>query len=142
MTPPFIPYAPALVSHGLDLSNMLLVHPQTAARQSSEANNDSLWAMEQSLRSGSCAAVLAWVKKADDTALRRLQLAAEQGGCLAVLFRSQESETAQSPAALRILLRQGLQGTDIHILKCRGGVATTLAEVHLESLSGGILKQC
>jgi hypothetical protein len=48
--------------------------------------------MEQALRSGSCSAVLGWANAIDMSSLRRLQLAAEQAGCLAVLFRrSQES---------------------------------------------------
>ena len=88
--------------------------------------------MEQSLRSGSCVAVLAWIKKADDTALRRLQLAAEQGGALAILFRSKELQTARSPAALRLSLKNGQHGVDIHILKCRGGSAATLSGVQIQ----------
>ena len=39
-----------------------------------------LWAAEQCLRSGSCAAVLAWPQQADDRSLRRLQVAADTLG--------------------------------------------------------------
>ena len=128
VAPPFIPYAPALANHGLDLNNMLLVHPQKAAGFS---HHDALWAVEHSLRSGSCLAVLAWVKEADDTSLRRLQLAAEESGCLVVLFRPLQSKAQQSPASLRLTLSWGAQGTDIHILKCRGGSAVTLKGVEI-----------
>ncbi len=114
VSPPFIPYAPALSRHGIDLTRMLFVHAAPTHR-------DSLWAMEQALRTGSCAAVLAWVQSADETALRRLQLAAEEGCCWAVLFRSKAALQQRSPAALRLqLLREG-ETTRIEILKCRGG---------------------
>lgn len=127
VAPPFIPYAPALTSHGLDLGNLLLVHPKNTAFD----HHDALWAVEHSLRSGSCLAVLAWVEQADDTALRRLQLAAEESGCLLVLFRPLGTKKLQSPAALRLTLSWSEQGTDIHILKCRGGSAVTLRGVQI-----------
>jgi hypothetical protein len=114
VAPPFIPYAPALSRHGIDLTRMLFVHAAPSHR-------DSLWAMEQALRAGSCAAVLAWVQSADETALRRLQLAAEEGCCWAVLFRPKAALRQRSPAALKLqLLREG-EMTRVEILKCRGG---------------------
>ena len=114
VSPPFIPYAPALSRHGIDLTRMLFVHAAPSHR-------DSLWAMEQALRAGSCVAVLAWVQSADETALRRLQLAAEEGRCWAVLFRPKAALRQRSPAALKLqLLREG-EMTRVEILKCRGG---------------------
>ncbi len=114
VAPPFIPYAPALSRHGIDLTRMLFVHTTPSHR-------DSLWAMEQALRAGSCAAVLAWVQSADETALRRLQLAAEEGCCWAVLFRPKAALRQRSPAALKLqLLREG-EMIRVEILKCRGG---------------------
>jgi len=114
VSPPFIPYAPALSRHGIDLTRMLFVHTAPNHR-------DSLWAMEQALRSGSCAAVLAWVQSADETALRRLQLAAEEGRCWAVLFRPKTALQQRSPAALKLQLQREGDATRIEILKCRGG---------------------
>ena len=55
---------------GVDLRQLSMI-------QASE--RDALWAAEQCLRSGSCGAVLCWPHKADDRALRRLQVAAETG---------------------------------------------------------------
>jgi hypothetical protein len=112
VAPPHIPYAPALVKHGVDLSRVLLVH--AGGRQ----HRDILWAIEQALRSGQCAMVLAWIKSADPTALRRLQLAAEAGGSLAFLFRSAAAVKENSPARLRLYLGRG---GEIGILKSRGG---------------------
>ena len=131
VAPPHIPYAPALVSAGIDLSRVLLVHPR--------ARQDGLWALEQSLRSGNCGAVLAWPTLEDSVILRRLQLAAEAGNTLGFLFRSQRHVRRPSPAALRLQLEPGSGGgLSVSILKRRAGRAT--GAVHLDtSLQHGSL---
>jgi hypothetical protein len=113
IAPPLVPYAPALVQHGLNLERVLLVHPRGKLR-------DALWAAEQAIRSGSSVAVLAWLEHASDTALKRLQLGAEQRDCLTVLFRSPEALRTHSPAALRLRLTQTSRGTRVEVIKCRG----------------------
>ena len=97
VAPPYMPYAPALVREGVDISRLIVAH--------CEQQNDVLWTMEQALRSGTCAAVLAWSEGSDERALRRLQLAVEKGACWAVLFRPTRFKKQRSPAALRIHLR-------------------------------------
>jgi hypothetical protein len=113
IAPPFEPYPPALLQWGVNLSRVLIVRP----RQATEA----LWAAEQALVSGNCAAVLLWSDAFDDTASRRLQLAAEKGQSWAIAFRSLQALTQPSAAALRIRLETGEQGTDLNVLKSRGG---------------------
>jgi hypothetical protein len=113
VSPPFIPYAPALSRRGIDLNRILLVH--TPAMRCG-----SLWAMEQALRAKSCAVVLAWARAADQTALRRLQLAAEEARCWTVLFRPATALQQRSPAALRLKLTRDAVVTRVEILKCRG----------------------
>ena len=49
--------------------------------------DDALWAAEQAMRSGACAAVLFWLPSDEYAWLRRLQMAAEAGRAMAVLFR-------------------------------------------------------
>lgn len=134
VAPPFVPYAPALASYGLALNRQLWVHPQQRSPIDPDNNSEVLWAMEQALRSGSSAAVLAWVKRIDSTVLRRLQLAAEEGSSLAVLFRPQTAMQESSPAALRLVLQGGDVGTDVQVLKCRGGSTTTLRNALVPSL--------
>jgi hypothetical protein len=139
IAPPFIPYAPALSAREVDPERMLLVHVSGAG----DGGRDALWATEQALRSGHALAVLAWLPSSpgrsanersnairhsgdinrdggfsQDTALRRLQLAAEAGDSWAVLFRGPEAIAQRSPAALRIQLGPGDR---LRILKCRGG---------------------
>lgn len=111
--PPWIPYPASLYGHGLLLEQLLLVRTQQ--------EKDSLWACEQALSSGRSGAVLAWPERISFTRLRRLQLAAENSGKMAFLFRPENALNAASPAALRLQLESGGQhGTRINILKCRG----------------------
>jgi len=113
VAPPYIPYAPALDAHGLDLR--YVVQLQATA-------SEGAWSAEQCLRSGSCGAVLGWLHEADYTQLRRLQLAAESGDALAFLFRPARAAGKASPAALRVQLHADAAGVDIEILKCRGNI--------------------
>jgi protein ImuA len=119
IAPPYIPYAPAITRQGMNISRLLLVRCRHPA--------DVLWTMEQALRSGTCAAVLAWSDRSDQRSLRRLQLAAEEGsvekqGCWAVLFRPSRFSRHRSPAALRIGVRPvRLSRVGMNIFKNRSG---------------------
>jgi len=80
-----------------------------------------LWSFEQTLRSGACDIALAWVRSALPRQIRRLHLAAEQGGTLGVLFRPGEAARDSSPAALRVAVEPAAPGTRVTLLKSRGG---------------------
>lgn len=114
IAPPFVPYAPALQQHGINIDRLLMIHPTSG-------NKGRLWAIEQVVRSGSSTGVLAWVPAADDVVLRRLQLAAEDQECWVLLFRPASASQQRSPAALRIRLSQTPTATRVQIFKCRGG---------------------
>jgi cell division inhibitor SulA/protein ImuA len=116
IAPPFIPYAPALQQHGVDIDRLLMIHPTASVKS-------RLWATEQAVRSGSSAGVLAWVVSANDVILRRLQLAAEEQRCWVLLFRPASARRERSPAALRLHLSKthSAPGTRVEIVKCRGG---------------------
>jgi len=130
VSPPHEPYAPALESHGVALDRMLVVRPpQGLAPHSSRRRSDGvhmiLWACEQALRSGACGMALAWLPRVSPRAIRRLQLAAEQGRALGVLFRSQQFAQLASPAMLRVALEPmkepGRHGARPTRIKSRGG---------------------
>ena len=111
--PPWIPYPASLHGHGLPLERLLLIRTQN--------EKESLWACEQALRANRGGAVLAWPAQISFARLRRLQLAAEENGKLAFLFRPEQAARAGSPAALRLQLEGGGEtGTSITVLKCRG----------------------
>ena len=113
VAPPHIPYPAALAAAGVDLSRMLVLHPRK--------DQDTLWALELALRSGSCSAVLAWPPALQDTQWRRLQLAAEAGNSLAFFFFRQGS-AATVPVALRLELHPARQGVDVDVRKRRGAM--------------------
>lgn len=113
VAPPHLPYAPALAAAGIELAQVVMIRP--------EKGGDILWAMEQALRSGSCSAVLAWPPFLTEQAARRLQLAAEAGGCWGVYFPAAAATTALSPAALRLKLSPANGKLTLAILKRRGG---------------------
>jgi hypothetical protein len=110
--PPCVPFAPAWQAAGVVLERLHLLRAQTKC---------ALWAVEQCLRSGACAAVVFWPRQADDRALRRLQVAAESGQCLGFALRPMQAALNPSPAALRIALDR--HPRQLRVLKCRGGLA-------------------
>jgi cell division inhibitor SulA/protein ImuA len=128
VAPPFVPYAPALRQHGINIERLLMVHP-------SRSDASRLWAIEQIVRSGSSAGVLAWVAAADDVMLRRLQLAAEDQLCWTLLFRPASARQQRSPAALRLKLSRNEAATRVEIIKCRGG-RPGVVDVGLDSKFG------
>lgn len=112
IAPPYLPYAPALAAAGIGLERVVIVK--------TSKDSDSLWAAEQALGSAACGGVLAWPRGICFAQLRRLQLAAEGGRCLAVLFRPTQVAREPSPAVLRIALATSAGGLALSILKRRG----------------------
>ncbi|WP_020682598.1 translesion DNA synthesis-associated protein ImuA [Marinobacterium rhizophilum] len=113
--PPHIPYAPALKAAGVALERLLIVR--------SNSRRDRLWCLEQALKSGCCSAVLGWLGEVPQAALRRLQLAAAEGGGLGFIFRSSTCRHQGSAASYRLLLEpeQAPDTLAVSVLKRRGG---------------------
>ncbi|KKI35111.1 cell division protein [Burkholderia vietnamiensis] len=102
----------ALAYWGIDPSGFVtLAAPRTA---------DALWAADQALRAGTCAAVLLWQQHVRADALRRLNLAAQNGSALFFLFRPAAAACDPSPAPLRLALAPKRDGVDVTFLKRRG----------------------
>lgn len=113
VAPPYVPYAPAWQAAGVRLPMLQLIEAPPM---------DALWAAEQCMRSGTCAAVLCWPRTSDDRLLRRLQVAAETGGTHGFAIRPLAAVRNPSPAALRIAIEpEG--GRRLRVVKCRGGMA-------------------
>jgi len=114
--PPAVPYAPALAGRGLDPASVVVVRTGGGAGR--------CWAAEQALRSAACGAVLLWLGQGGGGmhALRRLQLAAEQGASLGFLLRPASAAGWPSPAALRLAIApRGAGQLTVRVLRCRGG---------------------
>jgi len=111
VAPPLMPFAPALVSQGIVLDRVAVVG---GARP--------LWAFEQVLGSGACDVALAWARWPKSREIRRLQLAAERGRTLGVLFRPRRAVREASAAVLRLSLQPISSGVRITLLKGRGAM--------------------
>ena len=108
VAPPLVPFAPALASCGVELDRVAVV-----------AGTQPLWALEQVLRSGACDAVLGWVRQVQQRQIRRLQLAAERGRTLGVLFRPRRAAHEASAAVLRLSVEPCPVGVRLTLLKGR-----------------------
>ena len=148
INPPHLPYAPALQAAGIDPARVLLVRAKDHA--------ETLWAFEQSSKSGACSAVLGWLEPSAGehprseaagrgiaprmkeprlrfTEIRRLQFAAKQGRTWANLFRPIGASGEASAAELR--LRLGPLSEDrlnVDIVKRRGGWPLSGIELPLD----------
>ncbi|GLS84498.1 translesion DNA synthesis-associated protein ImuA [Paraferrimonas haliotis] len=132
LSPPAIPYAPSLAGSGVDLAQQLLLEP--------EDHKQALWALEQSVSSGACRLVFAWLTQLSVAQARRLQLAAEKGQCLLVLFSSGTSEHDNHPVQLKIAIKRLLQGSEIRIVKRRGGWPSAAFRLELGDSQWGMVK--
>jgi cell division inhibitor SulA/protein ImuA len=130
---PYLPYAPALDAAGIALERCLVVEPAN--------REDALWAAEQALRSGACGAMLLWLPSAlplgsrarsDDYAwLRRLQMAAQAGGAMAVLYRCGAAQALSTPAHLRVVAEARGGALALRIPKRRGPPLCTPVRIEL-----------
>ncbi|NMT65029.1 translesion DNA synthesis-associated protein ImuA [Marinobacter orientalis] len=113
LNPPHTPYAPALAREGVNLDQVVLIHTGD--------ESDFLWTLENCLRSPVTGLVMAWPGKLASREVRRLQLAAEAGSNVCVLFRERRHAGQNSPAALRLELEPGeQQDLRVNVLKRRG----------------------
>ena len=115
-------YGPGLAAFGLDPNRLLVVRTRRPA--------DTLWAMEEALRSGAPVAVLGEAAMVEPTAVRRLQLAAEAGGVTGLLLTGEGGMPL--PAASRWRIAAAPSAADngffstaprwrVELRQCRGG---------------------
>jgi protein ImuA len=116
--PPAQLSAPALAQLGFDVEALLIVNTRTRGTPGS----DSLWALEQALKSGHVGAVLAWLPpRLRAERLRRLQLAAHAHDGPAFVLREMSAAQRPTAAPLRLALRpSGADGLALRLLKRRG----------------------
>lgn len=116
---PHAPFASALAGQGLNPQRLLCINTDLPANR--------MWAAEQALRCKDVAAVLAWLPLARAEQLRRLQMAAAEHAKLLFVMRPASAQNESSPAVLRLLTSNPLQGGGlqggallVNILKRRG----------------------
>jgi cell division inhibitor SulA/protein ImuA len=118
INPPYEPNAVALAQQALlDRPHWLIT---------TASNKDALWSMEQALKAGACAAVLAWVSSITTPSLRRLKLAMVTGNTSIVVYRSTAAASEPSPAHVRLLLIPRGSQLGVRVLKVRSRQPTEL----------------
>jgi len=113
-------------------AEMLLEYELSTERTFFINNHDlaaQLWACEQCLKSGCSHTVILWCNKLSLNQAKRLQLAAEQGDSLLVVFQYSTSIQAL-PISLSLSLSRKEQQLRINITKQRGGWPVTAFEVN------------
>ena len=126
VAPPLMPFAPALVARGMVLDRVAVVGGERA-----------LWSFGQVLGSGACDAALAWARQVQPRDLRRLQLAAEKGRTLGVLFRPRRAAGEPSAAVLRLGLEANATALRITFLKGRGSTHSVVELAHPHAAGEG-----
>ncbi|MGA8259215.1 MAG: translesion DNA synthesis-associated protein ImuA [Arenicellales bacterium] len=119
IAPPHAPYPPALASNGL---NMGLCRVLSNPGFGKEADRQIPWCAEKLLHNRACGLILAWPRTLSGGAVRRLQLAAEGGEALCILWRkvNRQRDWDGGPAALRLRLSRETRGLKLEIIKARG----------------------
>ncbi len=116
IAPPYLPYPPALARSRMQLSRLLWIE--------GGRDDETWWALEQSLQSRDCGAVLFWQGVRTHGQWRRLQHAVVRGGSFAVWLHPADLPGAFVPA-LRLGLEPAAQESLlVHVLKRRGGWAS------------------
>lgn len=118
IAPPHSMHAPAWAAAGIRLDCLCLVFPRRP--------RDALWAGVEALRCGGVAATLLWLDALfrgylPANGLRRLHVAAGEGGGGAFCFRPSRLAAEASPAPLRLQLQAAPNGSvRVKLLKRRG----------------------
>lgn len=107
--PPCMPYAPALMSAGIDTAHIIVIRPEPS---------QILWSIEKALQNQACSLVLAWPQRLSGKHIRRLQLAASTGKTLGILFHHRHIR--HSSSVLQLQVRSDTGSLLINILKARG----------------------
>lgn len=125
IAPPMIVNSEMLSACGIDLSRVLVIQSKT--------EQESLWSAEQCLKSGCCHSVLLWQKQLQIHQVKRLQLAAQKGAALQVIFRPQQHYSIPLPTTLSLQLDANPQGLKVTVNKRKGGWRNPPFEINMQS---------
>ena len=89
-------YPLAMSLLGIDLARTIFIHPETPLQ--------TLWALEQSLRCPGATVTICRLSDLNSQTFRRLQLAAEKGGTIAMILRSDRFKKSTSWSETRLCI--------------------------------------
>lgn len=137
-------YPPAAACWGIDLEKLIVIRPRS--------HQDELWALDQTLRCAGVAAVWSPLPaQLDQRNFRRLQLAAERGGGLGLLLRSDQVRGRPSWSDVQLLVEptrcptqeqvsgsfySGGRRLRIQLIRSRGQVCGGSVELEIDDVTG------
>ena len=137
--PPAALSAAALQQLGFDVEQLLVINTRTRVI----AASDSLWALEQALKSGHVGAVLAWLPpRLRAERLRRLQVAAQAHDGAAFVLREMAAAQRPSASPLRLALRPASADVlQVRVVKRRGPPLETPLQLALPPVLSNAARQ-
>jgi len=137
--PPATLSAIALVQLGFVVEDLLIINTRTRVIP----GTDSLWALEQALKSGHVGAVLAWLPpRLRAERLRRLQLAAHAHDGPAFVLCEMSAAQRPTAAPLRLALRaNGADALSVRVLKRRGPLLDAPLQLALPPVLSEVAQQ-
>jgi protein ImuA len=115
ISPPAVPYAPALIQRGIAPERVLVIEPLK--------KQDWLASVLEVLAANCCVTLCCWEPRQRllHAELRKLQLASSQSGSLCFLLREKSNRAySASPAVLKLKLQNSPAGLQVRIDKQRG----------------------
>lgn len=137
--PPATLSAGALAQLGLEVEDLLVINTRTRVIP----GTDSLWALEQALKSGHVGGVLAWLPpRLRAERLRRLQLAAHAHDGPAFVLCEMSAAQRPTAAPLRLALRpSGADALAVRVLKRRGPPLDAPLQIMLPPVLSEVARQ-
>ncbi len=137
--PPATLSASALAQLGFEVEDLLVIHTRTRVIP----GTDSLWALEQALKSGHVGGVLAWLPpRLRAERLRRLQLAAHAHDGPAFVLCEMSAAQRPTAAPLRLALRpSGADALAVRLLKRRGPPLDAPLQIMLPPVLSEVARQ-
>ena len=141
--PPASLSAGALAQLGFAVEELLVINSHNRARTRVTPGTDSLWALEQALKSGHVGAVLAWLPpRLRAERLRRLQLAAHAHDGPAFVLCDMSAAQRPTAAPLRLALRaNGADALAVRVLKRRGPLLEAPLQITLPPVLSEVAQQ-
>jgi protein ImuA len=137
--PPATLSAGALAQLGFEVEDLLVINTRTRVIP----GTDSLWALEQALKSGHVGGVLAWLPpRLRAERLRRLQLAAHAHDGPAFVLCEMSAAQRPTAAPLRLALRpSGADALAVRVLKRRGPPLDAPLQIMLPPVLSEVARQ-